>query len=112
MFHRKIKFRFWNPPGKAFVEQYKYSGLVDELFGQDDILIPCQFTGFQDIKGNDLYEGDVVKFHKDKVGYIDFEFGSFLLRIKNPSTTMGFIFLHAVWSLEIIGNKFENPELI
>ena len=37
---RTIKFRFWNPPGKAFVQQYKYKGLVDELFEQDSILIP------------------------------------------------------------------------
>jgi hypothetical protein len=107
----KNHFKFFCTAANGFIEQYKYNGYVEELF-DDPLLIPCQFTGFQDIKGNDLYEGDVVKFHKDKVGYIDFEFGSFLLRIKNPSTTMGFIFLHAVGSLEIIGNKFENPELI
>ena len=108
---RTIKFRFWSPPGKSFVEQYKYNGYVDELFEQDDMLIPCQFTGFQDKIGNDLFEGDIVRFHEDKIGYVDFEFGSFLLRIKNAST-MGFIFLHAVGSYEIIGNKFENPELL
>lgn len=108
---RTIKFKFWNPQAKSFVEQYKYSGYVDELFEQDDMLIPCQFTGLQDIKGNDLYEGDIVKFHKDKIGCVDFEFGSFLLRIKN-SSTMGFIFLHAVGPVKIIGNKFQNEELL
>jgi hypothetical protein len=111
MSERLIKFKFWSPQGKSFVEQYKYSGLVDELFEQDDMLIPCQFTGFQDIKGNDLYEGDIVKFHKDKIGCVDFEFGSFLLRINN-SSTMGFIFLHAVGNFEIVGSKFANPELL
>jgi hypothetical protein len=109
---RTIKFRFWNPPGKSFVEQYKYNGFIDELFQQDDMLVPSQFTGLYDKNQKELWEGDVVKFHKDKIGYVDFEIGSFLLRIKNPSTTMGFIFLHAVGPLEIIGNKFENPELI
>jgi hypothetical protein len=108
MLNRTIKFRFWNPPAKAFVEQYKYSGLVDELFEQDDMLIPCQFTGLRDFKGNDLYEGDVVKFHKDKIGYVNFEFGSFLLRIKNSSTTMGFVFLHDAGPVEIIGNVFTD----
>jgi hypothetical protein len=112
MLNRTIKFRFWNPQAKAFVEQYKYSGYVDELFEEDKFLIPSQFTELQDIKGNYLFEGDIVKFHDDKIGYVDFEFGSFLLRIKNPSTSMGFIFLHAVGQFEIIGNKFDNPELL
>lgn len=108
---RTIKFKFWSPQAEAFVENYKYNGLVDELFEQDNFLIPCQFTGLQDIKGTDLFEGDVVKFHEDKIGYIDFQHGSFILKIKN-SSTMGFIFLHAVGPYKIIGNKFENPELI
>lgn len=109
---RKIKFRFWNPPGKAFVEQYKYSGYVFELFEQDDMLISSQFTGLFDKNQKELWEGDIVKFHEDKIGVVDFQYGSFILKIKNPSTTMGFIFLHAVGLFEIIGNKFENPELI
>lgn len=110
--NRAIKFRFWSPHGKSFVEQYKYSGLVDELFEQDDMLIPCQFTGLQDIKGNDLYEGDIVKFHENKIGVVDFQYGSFILKIKNPTTTTGFVFLHAVGPFEIVGNKFNNAELI
>ena len=108
----KNKFRFWNPPGKAFVEQYKYNGLVDELFDGDDMLIPSQFTGLFDKNQKELWEGDIVKFHEDKTGVVDFQYGSFILKIKNPSSTMGFAFLHAVGLFEIIGNKFENPELI
>lgn len=108
----KNKFRFWNPPGKAFVKQYKYNGLVDELFERDGMLIPSQFTGLFDKNQKELWEGDIVKFHEDKIGVVDFQYGSFILKIKNPSSTMGFIFLHAVGLFEIIGNKFENPELI
>jgi len=109
---RTIKFRFWNPPGKSFVEQYKYNGFVDELFQQDDMLLPSQFTGLYDKNQKELWEGDIVKFNKDKTGIVDFQYGSFIIKINNPTTTMGFIFLHAVGLFEIIGNKFENPELI
>jgi hypothetical protein len=42
MKHRKIKFRFWCPAGKAFIRDYNYNGAVDELFDEKeyDVLIP------------------------------------------------------------------------
>lgn len=60
----KYKFRFWSPQAKAFVQCYRYSGLVDELFEQDDMLIPSQFIGVLDKNMREIYEGDVVKFSK------------------------------------------------
>ena len=61
---RKIKFRFWSPAGKAFVRDYKYNGLVDELFDEKeyDVLIPQQFTGLIDKNGTEIYEGDLINF--------------------------------------------------
>jgi hypothetical protein len=58
----KNKYRFWNPQGKAFVQNYKYNGLVDELFEPDPILKPQQFLGILDSNMKEVYEGDVVKF--------------------------------------------------
>jgi hypothetical protein len=64
---RKIKFRFWCPAGKAFVRDYKYNGLVDELFDEKDYdtLIPQQFTGLIDKNGVEIYEGDLINFSCD-----------------------------------------------
>lgn len=61
---RKIKFRFWCPAGKAFIRDYKYNGLVDELFDEKDFdtLIPQQFTGLIDKNGVEVYEGDLINF--------------------------------------------------
>lgn len=61
---RKIKFRFWCPTGKAFIRDYHYDGLVDELFDEkeNDVLIPQQFTGLIDKNGVEVYEGDLINF--------------------------------------------------
>lgn len=67
MKRRKIKFRFWCPAGKAFIHDYKYNGLVDELFDHKeyDTLIPQQFTGLIDKNGQEIYEGDLINFSCD-----------------------------------------------
>lgn len=92
---RKIKFRFWSPAGRAFVRDYKYNGLVDELFDEKeyDVLIPQQFTGLIDKNGVEVYEGDLIDFsvnytvclgdkdiidYKNQEVYYDEEAASFL----------------------------------
>lgn len=92
---RKIKFRFWSPAGKAFIHDYRYNGLVDELFDEKDFdtLIPQQFTGLIDKNGVEIYEGDLINFsvnytvclgdkdiidYKNQEVYYDEETASFL----------------------------------
>jgi uncharacterized phage protein (TIGR01671 family) len=56
----KNKFRFWNPQTRAFVQNYKYNGFVDELFEPDEFLIPQQFLGILDKNMKEIFEGDVI----------------------------------------------------
>lgn len=123
---RTIKFRFWNPPGKAFVEQYKYKGLVDELFEQDDMLIPSQYTEMKDCNGKEIWEGDIIEFErpltkKDSKKYtaiIYYEDAAYLIKTKDAEGTLTYGLLHDLsdsiytWKIKVIGNKFEHPELL
>ena len=125
---RTIKFRFWNPPGKAFVQQYKYKGLVDELFERDDMLIPSQYTDIKDCNGKEIWEGDILEYerhltNKDSQKYtavVSYADAAYLLSVKAVSIegTLAHMWLHDLSKeiynkkVKVIGNKFEHPELI
>ena len=127
---RTIKFRFWSPQGKAFVEQYKYNGLVDELFDEREwrILVPSQFTGMKDCEEKEIWEGDILEYerrltNKDSRKYtaiVSYADGAYLLLAKAVSLegTLAHMWLHDLArdiynsKVKVIGNKFEHPELI
>ena len=115
MTNRTIKFKFWNPQTKKFVEQYKYSGYVDELFDQDDILIPCQYTGLQDKNGKNVYENDLVRIDKNgfgelRTGKVGFKFGAFCVEYSEPTSTINFNFIYQLGPFEVIGCALEKNE--
>ena len=128
MQNRTIKFRFWSPHGKSFVEQYKYSGLVDELFDPDNMLIPSQYTCIKDNHQKEIWEGDIIEFErpltnkhtKKYTAIISYADAAFLVMAKSSDVdgTLSYIWLHDLskeiynWKIKVIGNKFENPELI
>lgn len=120
MKRRPIKFRFFCPPAKGFVEAYRYSGYVEDLFGEEDpTLVPSQYTGLKDDYGNEIWEGDVIKFkRKDRdmtfLAEIDFVEGAFLAKIIKSEGTLSFFWLSHLndyTDIKVMGNKFENPEL-
>jgi len=116
---RPIKFRFFCPPDKGFVEAYRYNGVVDELFHEDPTLVPSQYTGLKDDYGNEIWEGDIVEFkRKDRdmtfLAEIDFVEGAFLAKIIKSEGTLSFFWLSHLndyTDIKVMGNKFENPEL-
>jgi len=94
---------------------------IDSLMGLDDycdkFLKIMQYTGLKDSTGKDIYEGDIVSiFHKDNEnlntrGVVEWHKDKCCFRVNtggpwNPS-------LHDfLLTYEIIGNIFENPELM
>jgi uncharacterized phage protein (TIGR01671 family) len=125
MKQRPIKFRFWCNAGKSFVEQYRYNGFVDELFSQEDcFLFPTQYTGCDDREKKEIWEGDIVEYEvtiagsqtKKILGVVEYVDGAFYVKTINHNSTWSFLWLHDSYSydhkLKVIGNKFENKELM
>jgi uncharacterized phage protein (TIGR01671 family) len=126
MKQRPIKFRFWCNAGKSFIQQYRYSGYVDELFDEKewDILTPSQYTGCNDCEEKEIWEGDIVEYEvtiagsqtKKILGVVEYVDGAFFVKTINHEGTWSFLWLHDSYSynhkLNVVGNKFENPELM
>jgi len=58
-------------------------------------------------KGKEIYEGDIVKYYK-KIYKVVFHYGCFCLESKYGYEPL----IDIRGEIEIIGNRFENPELL
>ena len=129
---REIKFRAWDPINKemwAFVYP-TWNGNVEgkkELFfdkvakvemmptDNDDQPILMQYTGFRDQYGSQVYDGDVIEWSEGIFGYIKrgvVRWDDAIPGWSVTNTTSGFGYILREQMPKIIGNIYENPELL
>jgi uncharacterized phage protein (TIGR01671 family) len=79
-----------------------------------------QFTGLTDKNGKQIFEGDILKFHKfkgepDWLGFVRYDISMFVIEGEQPVDNGGFeVQLCSIdrKRCEIIGNIHDNPELL
>ena len=117
---RPIKFKFWNNKLKKMSKVHGlgiiYEHLSEEWDGFDwEDVEKLQFTGLLDRSGKEIYEGDVVKGNLIKYSPLpimgevvwDNELSGFASK-NNAGNTL----LFEIDQIRIIGDKFQNPELL
>jgi uncharacterized phage protein (TIGR01671 family) len=121
--NRKIKFRVWDHQENIFEHDSSFwiyqSGELDHDFKnakREDYTVQ-QFTGLKDKNGKEVYEGDVIRvtYKMDELGdtetYVSavvFEDGAFGDKF---DCFFSYSFVPS-FEMEILGNIFENPELL
>jgi len=109
---REIKFRAWDKVDK--VMKYFSCGIFNRLpAGAEDLTEPMQYTGLKDKNGEEIYEGDIVTGlfnHTDIIGHI--VYGSDATFFIERKGLYGIGLNNAEDWLEVVGNIYENPELL
>lgn len=126
---RKIKIRAWGAHERRMITYFdsNFKLSVDSetgaifagymIDGERINYTLMQSTGRYDINGREIYEGDIVTFtytYNDfkytAIGAIEYENGSFVINWKTGGAYLSDII--PINRIKIIGNIYENPELI
>lgn len=116
--NREIKFRAWDLTNKSMIDNYAKTGMFGEMYvtsfhsstysdqGVPELVL-LQFTGMLDKNEKEIYEGDIVNIPSG-ITSVFFERGCFYTPLNGSRYRLG------GWGneIQIIGNIYENPELI
>ena len=123
MENRVIKFRVWDKPTKSWYSTF----FTDPIKGFTTFPYQSvsQFTGLNDGKGSEVFEGDIFEivfgdyFFKSTStvkGIVVFKFGGFHVEFKHPSKKeLSYVELFKLLKNDekiVIGNIYEHPELV
>jgi uncharacterized phage protein (TIGR01671 family) len=106
----------WYPEEKKFY--YTTIENSSAILGKDAWCEPYviqQFTGFTDRNGKEIYEGDIFKSGEYKWDYVEFENGRWQVHLRGARVFSVFELFDGFPKVAypvVIGNIFENPELL
>jgi len=107
---REIKFRAWDKKEKCFIASGNIflSGDGELYHGWDKEQVDIQlFTGLKDKNGKEIYEGDILQIFTPKGVEAYTEVVDDIFKAHNLRGVGDYF-----GSCEVIGNKYENHELI
>ena len=110
---REIKFRAWQEDFKSWA----YFSLGHLVSGDTaDVAEQCinwgQYTGLRDVKHSEVYESDILKGQSGIIYIVVWDDGGFILKDTLGSVTSLMNWYVDLNDLEVIGNIYENPELL
>ena len=112
----KIKFRAWSKTKQCIINWENIKDNLSNFINNDDYIL-MQYTGLKDENVKEIYEGDIISFSdlsiSFTVAHIYFEKGCFYADDKCPigNVSLGYL-VNNNRNVEVIGNIFENPELL
>lgn len=134
---RTIKFRIYNKKTSKWIhgpnarhdldgvnlfgETILFGELLNGVSVQDlNDIVALQFTGLKDKNGREIFEGDIIRFQTEdnpedlqwELSEVKFESGAFCLSNKYFQYIHEFIMSDGTTEMEIVGNIFDNPELL
>jgi len=118
----RLKFRAWHPEEKKMwhdvgtdgegctILDTRHMGL-QPLKGESVLM---QYTGLQDKNGKEIYEGDILSRHFFLNWIVKWHDGGFAAtNITGINESRHYpLTLASAWYREVIGNIYENPELV